>query len=96
VTTLKTDPTTQRRMGTEDNATIVLGLVTLGLLFFIFYMRKKNMARIEEGPVIAGDDEIGGAAKDPEQFDEPDDDTLDEMESLLKDAAESQGLDYEE
>ena len=54
------------------------------------------MARIEEGPVIAGDDEIGGAAKDPEQFDEPDDDALDEMESLLKDAAESQGLDYEE
>nr|AIF11317.1 hypothetical protein [uncultured marine group II/III euryarchaeote KM3_51_E06] len=94
--TLNTDLTNQSDMGAEDNATIVLGLVTLGLLFFIFYLRKKNVARIEEGPAVAGDDEIGGAAVDPEQFTKPDDEALDEMESLLKDAAESQGLDYEE
>ena len=83
-------------MDTGDYAIIVLVVVTLGLVNFVFNLRKKNMAQLEEKPVIAGDDEIAGGALDPEQFEEPDDDTLDEMESLLKDAAEAQGLDYEE
>ena len=32
----------------------------------------------------------------PEQFDEPDEDALEEMQELLEQAAESQGLTYEE
>jgi hypothetical protein len=44
---------------------------------------------------VAGDDELGGAAKDPGQFEEPDDDALDEMEDILRTAAEAQGLEYE-
>jgi len=32
----------------------------------------------------------------PAQFHEPDDDALDEMQQLLEQAAESQGLNYEE
>jgi hypothetical protein len=34
-------------------------------------------------PKIAGDDELEGGAKNPEQFDEPDEDALDEMAELL-------------
>jgi hypothetical protein len=37
----------------------------------------------EAAPKIAGDDEIGGEAKNPQQFDEPDDEALDEMGTLL-------------
>jgi hypothetical protein len=37
---------------------------------------------------------LGGAAKDAEQFDEPDAEALDEMEDLLKESAEAQGLEF--
>ena len=50
-------------------------------------MRKglENRSRMlkENAPKIAGDDELGGAAKNPQQFDEPDDEALEEMAKLL-------------
>ncbi len=54
------------------------------------------MQRIQDEPAIAGQDELAGGAVNPAQFDEPDDDALDEMQQLLEQAAESQGLNYEE
>ena len=73
----------------------MIGL-TIGLLIFIWMQRQKNIAKNQDQPAIAGQDELDGAAKNPEQFDEPDDDALDEMHDLLEKAAEAQGLTYEE
>ena len=70
--------------------------ITLGLILYIWRLRNKNLARIQDEPAIAGQDELSGTAINPSQFDEPDDDALDEMQDLLEQAAESQGLTYEE
>ena len=56
----------------------------------------KNIESSREDPAIAGQDVLEGGAINPEQFEEPDDDALDEMQELLEKAAESQGLTYEE
>ena len=82
-------------METTEVATYAMVILTLGLLVCIWRQRKKNMA-VQEEPAIAGADILGGSAKNPEQFDEPDEDALDEMQKLLEDAAESQGLSYED
>ena len=37
----------------------------------------------KSGPKIAGEDQLEGGARNPQQFDEPDDDALDEMAKLL-------------
>ena len=63
---------------------------------YIWRLRNKNLALIQDEPAIAGQDELSGTAINPSQFDEPDDDALDEMQDLLEQAAESQGLTYEE
>tara|TARA_A100001037_G_C14784793_1_gene471954 strand:+ start:312 stop:566 length:255 start_codon:yes stop_codon:yes gene_type:complete len=70
--------------------------ITFALMFYIWRLRGKNMERIQDEPAIAGQDELAGGAVNPAQFDEPDDDALDEMQQLLEQAAESQGLNYEE
>ncbi len=77
---------------------LFLGLAAFAMIYYIKQLRERNLIAAEEdnAPKIAGDDELGGQALDPEQFAEPDDDALDEMEDLLKGAAESQGLEYEE
>ena len=67
-----------------------------GLLVYIWRMRQRNIAYSLVEPVIAGQDVLDGAAINPEQFDEPDDDALDEMQDILEKAAESQGITYEE
>ena len=56
----------------------------------------RNIENSQEDPTVAGQDVLEGGAINPEQFDEPDDDALDEMHELLEQAAESQGLTYEE
>ena len=70
--------------------------LAIGLLVFIWRMRVNNIANSQDDPAIAGQDIIEGGAINPEQFDEPDDDALDQMQELLEQAAESQGLTYEE
>ncbi|MDE0708273.1 MAG: hypothetical protein OSB33_04925 [Candidatus Poseidoniales archaeon] len=70
--------------------------LTIGLLVFIWRMRMRNIVNNQDDPTIAGQDALDGAAINPEQFEEPDDDALDEMQDLLEKAAESQGLTYEE
>ena len=83
-------------METTEIGTYAMIVLTIGLLIFIWKQRQRNIASNQDQPVIAGQDEIDGAAKNPEQFDEPDDDALDEMHDLLEKAAEAQGLTYEE
>lgn len=73
-------------------------LITFGLLYFIMRMRSKNIevSTSQNQPIVAGEDEIAGAAINPSQFDEPDDATLDMLGEMLEEAAEAQGLVYEE
>ena len=83
-------------MDTAEVGTYAMIALTVGLLVFIWRMRQRNIANSQDEPVIAGQDVLDGAAINPEQFDEPDDDALDEMQDLLEKAAESQGITYEE
>jgi|TARA_B100000287_G_scaffold116936_1_gene108912 hypothetical protein len=64
---------------------IILGLTLLGMIWFMTNRGRANLARAREdaAPAIAGSDVMEGAAKNPEQFDEPDDDALEEMAKLL-------------
>ncbi|MDG1525275.1 MAG: hypothetical protein P8Q90_04330 [Candidatus Thalassarchaeaceae archaeon] len=83
-------------METTDVGTYAMVALTIGLLVFIWRMRMRNIADSQDDPAVAGQDILDGAAINPEQFDEPDDAALDEMQELLENAAESQGLTYEE
>ena len=64
---------------------IILGLTFLGMIWYITNRGRANIAKAREDsePAIAGDDVLDGAAKNPEQFDEPDDEALEEMATLL-------------
>ena len=73
------------------------------LLFFLMagwmYKRVKSNREkyIEENsPVVAGNDSIKGSIENDGRYDEPNSDDLDQMEKLLEDAAEAQGLEYKE
>ena len=81
---------------TTELGTYAMIIITLGLIMYIWRLRNRNLARIQDEPAIAGQDELSGTAINPSQFDEPDEDALDEMQDLLEQAAESQGLTYEE
>ena len=46
--------------------------------------RKNRLSTIDQhAPKVAGHDVLAGGAKNPQQFDEPDDDALEEMAELL-------------
>ena len=83
-------------METTEVGTYAMIALTIGLIVFIWRMRMNNIANSQDDPAFAGQDIIEGGAINPEQFDEPDDDALDEMQELLEQTAESQGLTYEE
>ena len=85
-------------MDTETYGIIGMLGITAILLWYIMRLRKDNISdSIEKNqPNIAGDDVLGGSAINPEQFDEPDEETLDMLGDLLEEAAEAQGLTYEE
>tara|TARA_B100000945_G_scaffold304518_1_gene290095 strand:- start:5009 stop:5209 length:201 start_codon:yes stop_codon:yes gene_type:complete len=48
----------------------------------------------ENKPAIAGHDVISGFNQDDGRYDEPSLDDLEQMEKLLEDEAESQGIEY--
>ena len=83
-------------MDTTEIATFAMIVITIAILVLIWKLRHRNMSNLEQEPIVAGTDELPGAAIDPSQFEEPDDDALDEMQDLLEKSAESQGLNYEE
>jgi F0F1-type ATP synthase membrane subunit b/b' len=76
------DPDTTRTVGLFAGA-----LSLLVMLWFISQRAMKNRMKMLEdnAPKIAGDDALEGGARNPQQFDEPDDDALDEMAKLLGD-----------
>lgn len=55
------------------------------MVYFIVNQARHNRKSsvVENAPKVAGSDEIGGAAKNPTAFEEPDDDALEEMAELL-------------
>jgi len=59
---------------------------------------KSNRVRFieENSPAIAGDDSIKGSIENDGRYDEPKEEDLEQMEKLLEDAAESQGIEYKE
>ncbi|MFL2977044.1 MAG: hypothetical protein ACJZ49_05820 [Candidatus Thalassarchaeaceae archaeon] len=85
-------------MDTETYGLIGMLGITAVLLWYIMRLRKDNISDSIENnqPHIAGDDVLGGSAINPHQFDEPDEETLDMLGDLLEEAAEAQGLTYEE
>ncbi len=68
------------------NITYGLMMIALGaMVWFIVRRAKDNRQEMidESAPKVAGEDEIGGVAINPQEFDEPDDEALDEMGALL-------------
>ena len=70
---------------TRTIAYAVLILLFVGMAWFIARRAGENRANMLEAsaPKIAGEDALEGGAKDPSQFDEPDEDALEEMAELL-------------
>ena len=63
---------------------VILSIILLGLLIFISKkLNKQNQCISTDEPAIAGSDVLEGGAKNPEQFDELDDEALDMMGELL-------------
>ena len=81
---------------TVDYGYYAMAALTVALIVYIWRLRMRNIANSQDKIPIAGEDTLEGAAKNPEQFANPDDDALDEMQDLLEKAAESQGLTYDE
>jgi len=72
----------------DTTTTIVYALLALAFILMARMIIKKGQenrqAMLEaSAPKVAGEDVIEGGAINPEQFDEPDDDALDEMAKLL-------------
>ena len=70
---------------TRNIAYVVLIVLFVGMAWFIARRAGENRANMLEAsaPKIAGEDTLEGGAKDPSQFDEPDDEALEEMAELL-------------
>lgn len=85
-------------METETYGIIGMLGITGILVWYIMRLRRNNISESmqKNQPHIAGEDVLGGGAINPEQFDEPDEETLNMLGDLLEEAAESQGLIYEE
>lgn len=64
---------------------IILGITLLAMIWYLTNRGRSNLAKAREdaAPAVAGEDVLDGAAKNPEQFEEPDDEALDEMAKLL-------------
>ncbi len=71
---------------TTQNISYIVGALTLALMVWLISQRamKNRMSMLSDSaPKVAGEDTLEGGARNPQQFDEPDDDALDEMAKLL-------------
>jgi hypothetical protein len=77
---------------TKNIAYFVLVLLFFGMAWLIAKRAGENRQSMldESAPKIAGEDTLEGGAKNPSQFDEPDDEALDEMAELLGEDDEDQ------
>ena len=66
-------------------AQMVAGIMFLAMAWFLARRMNKNREAMLESnaPKIAGEDEMSGAARNPQQFEEPDEAALDMMSELL-------------
>lgn len=77
---------------TSRNIALLLGVLTLAVMvYFITQRAMDNRTEMLESnaPKVAGEDELAGGARNPQQFDEPDEDALNEMADLLGDDEDS-------
>lgn len=77
---------------TKNIAYIVMVITLLAMGWFISQRAMKNRSDMLEAsaPKIAGEDVLGGGARQPQQFDEPDEEALEEMAKLLGEEDESE------
>ena len=70
---------------TKNIAYAIFAISFFVMIYFITKQARENRsASIDQhAPKIAGSDELLGGAKNPEQFDEPDVDALEQMAELL-------------
>ena len=70
---------------TKNVAYIILGISFLVMMWFIIKQARQNREQSIDSnlPNIAGNDQRPGNAINPEQFDEPDEEALEEMAELL-------------
>ena len=70
---------------TKNIAYVMLALLFVAMAWFVARRAGENRTNMLEAnaPKVAGEDMLEGGAKNPEQFDEPDDDALEEMAELL-------------
>lgn len=70
---------------TKNIAYIIFLVIFLLMARFVIRKGLQNRAQMlrDNAPKIAGEDVLGGAAINPQQFDEPDDEALEEMAKLL-------------
>ena len=70
---------------TKNIAYAIFAISFFIMIYFITKQAKENrLTSIDQHtPKIAGSDELSGGARNPQQFDEPDDEALDEMAELL-------------
>ena len=70
---------------TKSIAYIIFIISFFVMIYFIINQGKHNRkSSVEDNaPKVAGSDQMGGGAKDPAAFEEPDDDALEEMAELL-------------
>ena len=66
-------------------AQIVAGITFIAMAWFLARRMNKNRRAMLESnaPKIAGEDEMSGGARNPQQFEEPDEAALDMMSELL-------------
>ena len=70
---------------TKNLAYFVLVLVFVGMAYIIAKRAGENRQSMLDAaaPKVAGEETLEGGAKNPSQFDEPDEDALEEMAELL-------------
>jgi hypothetical protein len=75
---------------------IIFILVFSAMATWVIRRVKSNRVKFieENSPTVAGSDSIKGSIENDGRYDEPSEDDLEQMEKLLDDAAESQGLEY--
>ncbi len=70
---------------TKYVTTFILILMFIGMIVFVVIRAKQNREKMIENhaPKVAGEDELEGGARNPQRFDEPDEEALEEMAELL-------------
>ena len=77
---------------TTNVTTFVLILMLIGMIVFVAIRAKQNRENMIENhaPKVAGEDELEGGARNPQRFDEPDEEALEEMAELLGEESEDE------